>query len=227
MTEEHENGDGRTKRRYDSTRRQAQARETRQQILEAARRLFTLRGYAGTTVEAVAREAGVAVETVYVTFKSKRTMLTRLVDQAVGGDDEPKPLLDRPGPQRVRVEPDQRRQIALFARDMAEIMGRVGPLFAVMRAAAPTEPEIAELLRRLLATRHTNMRVFVQWLERNGPLRAGLSTDEAADAVWTLSSAEVYQLLTVDRGWPAEYYEHWLGETLIALLLPPALEAKT
>ncbi len=209
------------KRRYDSTRRQAQARETRHQILEAARQLFTTRGYAGTTMEALARAAGVAVETVYATFGSKRTVLARLVDLAVGGDDEPMPLLDRPEPQRVRSEQDQRRQIRLFAHDMREIMGRVGPLFAVMRAAALTEPEIAGLLQRLLVARRANMTVFVQWLERNGPLRAGLTADEAADVVWTVSSAEVHHLLTEDRGWTTERYEQWLADTLIVLLLPP------
>ncbi len=48
-----------------------------------------------------------------------------------------------------------------------------------------------------------------------------LAVLEAADTVWTLSSAEVHQLLTVDRRWTAEQYERWLGDTLIALLLPP------
>ena len=211
----------RAKRRYNSTRRQAQARETRQQILEAARRLFTTRGFAGTTVQALAQEAGVAVETIYAAFGSKREVLARLVDLAVAGDDEPIPLLDRPGPQRVRSEPDQRRQIRLFARDMGAIMGRVGPLFEVMRGAATSEPEIAELLRRLLIARRESMRVFVAWVERNGPLRPGLSADEAADIVWTLSSAEVHHLLTVDRGWTTARYTQWLGDTLIVLLLPP------
>lgn len=63
--------------------------------------------------------------------------------------------------------------------------------------------------------------MVVQWLERNGPLRPGLSTDKAADIVWTLSSGEVHQLLIVVRGWTPEHYERWLGDTLIALLLLP------
>ena len=218
---------GRIKRRYNSTRRQAQARETRRQMLEAARHLFTSRGYAGTTMEALAREAGVAVETVYTTFGSKRAVLAGLVDVAVGGDDESIPLMDRPGPQRVRAEPDQRRQIALFAHDMTQIMGRVGPLFAVMRAAARSEPEIADLLQRLLATRHTTMHVFVQWLERNGPLRSGLTRDGAADTVWTITSAEIYQLLTGDLDWTSERYEHWVADTLVPLLLPPPITQET
>lgn len=219
-----ESGAGREKRRYDSSRRRAQAGATREQILEAARRLFIARGYAGATMEAIAREAGVAVETVYAAFKSKRTVLARLVDLLVMGDTARGSLLERSGPQRVRAETDQRRQIALFAHDMAAIMGRMGPLFAVIRGAAISEPEIATLLQRLLAARFSNLHAFVRWVERNGPLRAGLATDEAAETVWTVSSAEIHQLLTVDRGWEPEHYERWLRDTLCLLLLEPERE---
>jgi hypothetical protein len=110
---------------------------------------------------------------------------------------------------------------------MTEIVGRVGPLLGVMRTAASTEPEIAELLQSSLSARRTNMETVVRWLEHNGPLRAGLSTDEAADTLWTLSSAEVHHLLTVDRGWTAERYSRWLGDALIAPLLPAAAATAT
>ena len=57
--------DVKPRRRYDSTRRQAQAARTRQDILAAAHDLFLERGYAGTTLAAIAKAAGVVVETVY------------------------------------------------------------------------------------------------------------------------------------------------------------------
>lgn len=215
----------RAKRVYNSARRRAQARETRRQILQAAGRLFTARGYAGTTMEALAQEAGVAVETVYAAFGNKREVLARLVDLSVAGDDEPTPLLERPRPRSVQAERNQRQQLHDFAHDMGAIMARVGPLFGVMRGAATTEPEIADLLANLLNARHANMRTFVLWLERNGPLRPELTTDDAADIVWTMSSAEVHQLLTGDRHWTTERYEQWLSDTLISLLLPAATDA--
>jgi AcrR family transcriptional regulator len=171
-------------------------------------------------MEAVAQEAGVAVETVYATFKNKRALLAQLVDRAVGGDDEPTPPLDRSGPQQVKAEPDQRRQIQLCAHDMAAIMERVGPLFGVVRGAAAAEPEIASLLAGLLNARHENLRIFVRWLQDNGPLRADLSEDVATDTVWTITSAEVHHLLQVDRGRTLKQYTHWLGDTLIHMLLP-------
>src|SRR5947209_9675697 len=104
----------RTKRKYDSSRRQAQAQQTQRQLVEAARRLFMERGYTGTTIEQIAREAGVAVETVYATFGSKRAVLARLLNVSVRGDDGPAPLLEREGPQGVAREHDQQRQVEGF-----------------------------------------------------------------------------------------------------------------
>jgi len=208
------------KRRYNSTRRQAQARETRRQIVEAARKLFTERGYTGATIQEVAKEAGVAPETIYAVFENKRAILAHLIDISVGGDDQPVPLLQRPGPQAVFQEQDSRRQLRLFARDISVILERVAPIFEMMRLAAKTEPDIADLLQNLLSQRLHNMAAFVQNLSEHGPLREGLVDAEAAEIVWTLTSPEVFRLLTVDRGWSREQYIRWLADTLTRLLLP-------
>jgi AcrR family transcriptional regulator len=209
----------RTKRKYDSSRRQAQARETQHQIVEAARRLFMERGYMGTTIEQIASEAGVAVETIYATFGSKRAVLSRLVGTSLVGDDEPVPLLEREGPQEVRRERNQHLQIQMFAHGIREIMERVGPVLGIMRMAAETEPDIAAMLHGILQERLQAMTQFVRWLAVNGPLRNGMSIEDAAELTWTLTSAEVHHLLTVDRGWPGDRYEAWLRDTLTRLLL--------
>jgi AcrR family transcriptional regulator len=213
-------GDVKPPRRYASALREEQARETRARILKAARRLFVERGYGATTIEAIAREAGVAVQTVYAAFGSKRTILQRVMDRVIGGDDRPVGVLEREGPQRTRQEPDQRRQLRQMAHGIGQIMERAGPVFAVMRAAAAADPEIAALYRGIQEERRANMARVVGWVAANGPLGEGLGTDEAADIVWSLTSADVHHLLTADRGWTTERYERWLGEALIAALLP-------
>lgn len=208
------------KRAYNSSRRQEQARLTRRQIVEAARKLFIERGYAGATLDAIAQQAGVAVETVYASFRNKRAILAKLVDISVVGDDEPVPLLQRAGPQAVQKETDQRRQIEMFAQDIYEIMSRMAPLFEVMRTAAKTEPDIHEMLKKILNSRLQGMGEFIKFLSANGPLRKGLTRAEAAESVWALTSAEEFTLLIVDRGWSAEQYKGWLAETLERVLLP-------
>ncbi|MBN2499896.1 MAG: TetR/AcrR family transcriptional regulator [Anaerolineales bacterium] len=209
-----------SKRAYNSSRRKAQARQTRRQIVEAARTLFSAFGYSGATVEAIAQEAGVAVETVYASFGNKRNILSRLIDVSLVGDDEPTPFLQRQGPLAVQQEKDQNQQIQLFAGQMVEIMGRVAPLFEVMRAAAKSEPDIAEMLQRILDERVEGLKFFAAALLSNGPLQDELSLDDASEIIWAISSGEVYTLLVVDRGWPVEKYKQWLANTLIKLILP-------
>jgi AcrR family transcriptional regulator len=208
------------KRKYDSSRRQAQARETRLQIAASARKLFFERGYAGATLESIAQAAGVAVETIYATFGSKSAILAFLLDISVGGDDQPIRLIDRPEQQKVLQEPDQSRQVAGFAQGIARIMERAAPVFEVMRIAAKTEPEIDQRLQRLLEERLENLTGFVRHIASHDPLRAGLEVPAAGELVWTMTSPEVFLLLTRDRGWSTEKYAVWLEESLKRLLLP-------
>jgi AcrR family transcriptional regulator len=209
------------RRPYSSQRRKAQAAETRLQILEAARRLFTEHGYAGTTISAIALEAKVSPETVYAIFMSKRALLAGLVGRSVLGEAPSTPLLEQSGPQEVLRSRDQHEQVRLFAAGMRQIMPRVGPVVRVMDTAASTEPEIAALLGQVLEQRLEGMRAFTRMVASNGPLRAGMEAPSAAVTVWAISSAEVHWLLTVDRGWSGDRYEKWLAETLETILLSP------
>lgn len=209
-----------TTRKYDSTRRQAQARQTRLQIAEAARVLFLERGFAGTTIEAIAEKAGVAPETIYASFKTKRNILSFVFDIAIGGDDEDIHLLDRPDPQAVLNETDQQRQLTLFARDITKILHRAAPVFEILRIAAKTEPEITELVLRLVRERLANMNMVAKSLAANGPLRDGLNRVRATELLWSMSSPELYLLQTRDLRWTDEQYTQWLTDTLIRLLLP-------
>lgn len=210
----------RPKRKYHSTRRQEQARETRRRILEAAQKLFTQYGYAGATIEAIAQEAGVSPLTIFAIFGNKVTLLTEIVDASVGGDEQPLPLLQRPGPRAVLQEPDPVRKIKLFAQDITDILERVYHLFEIMRMAAKTEPDIAYLLHSRLEARFQNLSVFVSSLSQPGNLRVGLDERTATETVWAIAGPDMYRLLTVDRGWSKEQYSHWLGDSLIRLLLP-------
>lgn len=208
------------KRQYNSTRRQAQASETRRQIIEAARWLFIEYGYTGATIDAIAQKAGVAPETVFATFGNKRAILAEVIEIAVGGEDQPTPVLQQPGPQAVAQQSNPAQLLRLFATDVSSRLERAAPVFAVVRAAAKSEPEIAELLKSLLEIRLRNIATIAQRLAALKVLHEGLKEEEAADIIWAMASPEVYGLLTVDRGWAKERYVHWLSDTLIRLLLP-------
>jgi len=210
-----------SKRKYDSTRRQAQANETRRQILTAANKLFNERGYAGATIESIAAEAGVAPETIYAIFKNKGKILLSLINfLSASKAEERVPLFERAGPQAVAQERDQRRQLQLFAQVVANNLVGNASLTEIILVAAKTDPEIEKMMKQLIKQRRQHMGVAVQQIASNGPFRENIDLEYATDTVWTLASPEVFLLLTRDLDWPKEKYVQWLAETLTKVLLP-------
>jgi AcrR family transcriptional regulator len=208
--------EGVKRRPYRSDRRREQAEQTRGRVLDAAAEVFRQRGYERASISTIAAAAGVADETVYSHFGNKRTLLGELVLQAVRGDD-PRPVPEQDAPRALAAAGDQREQIQLFAADLVQRLERAAPLVAVVAEAARGEPELAELYGRLQGHRFANLRVLVDALTANGPLR--LRDDDAAETVWALTSPELHQLLTGVRGWSRRRYSRWLVESLEVLLV--------
>ena len=207
------------KRSYDSSHRKQQANLTRMRILEAAQGLFTARGYPTTTIEAIAADSGVAIDTVYASFGTKRGVLQALLNMRVGGDEAELDLLEREGPRAVKREPDQKAQLAAFAADVSAILERARPVDDILRGAAVVDTDIAAMRGEAQAYRYRNMRQFVSWLAMKGPLADGLTEDDAAAIAWTMTSPEVHGLLRVSRGWSADQYAAWLAKSLARILL--------
>src|SRR5215216_3119617 len=137
------------KRRYDSSRRRAQAAATRVDILDAAHRLFTQRGFAATTMEAIAAEADVALKTVYVAFETKSGLLRALWNHLLRGGQDDVPIGEQQWHRRLVAEQDAERQIRMTARNSRLVKIRIAGVLEVIRSAAPLDPEIAALWRRI------------------------------------------------------------------------------
>nr|WP_255426349.1 TetR/AcrR family transcriptional regulator [Pseudonocardia sp. C8] len=213
----------RPRRRYDGARRRAQAARTRVRIVDAAARAFVEHGYAGATIPLIAREAGVAVETVYRAAGGKAGLLAAAVQAALAGGAERAevPVEERVGIRRVIEETDPRRQLRAYAATQPGVWSRVGPLLRVLDAAAGTDPALVELQDRLADQRLQGMRRFAELLAERGALRPGLPADRAADVLWTLCAQANHDGLVAHRGWTPADYRDWLGDMLIAALLPP------
>jgi TetR/AcrR family transcriptional regulator, regulator of autoinduction and epiphytic fitness len=214
--------DVKPRRRYNATRRQAQAARTRQDILTAAHQLFLERGYAGATIAAIAKAADVVVETIYRAYGSKAELFRAVVRAAVAGGAARAqvPAEQRPAIQAVIAETDPHRQLALYAATQPGIHARAGPLLRVLVGAAAADPELAQVWTQLENERLAGMGRFAQLLADRGVLRAGLSVEEAGDLLWTLNSLAVHDLLVLQRRWSPERYRDWLAATLARTLLP-------
>jgi TetR/AcrR family transcriptional regulator, regulator of autoinduction and epiphytic fitness len=201
-------------RRYESPKRQEQARATRRAIVEAARALFLARGYAQTTIEAIAREAGVAVQTVYAAFGSKPEVLKTVIDVAVAGHDTPAALVDDDALSAIGDEPDLDRRVRMFAALLADVQGRTAAVAQVAREAASADREAAEVWRAMQASRAAGMAEAARSLAGVGPG----TLEQIADVLYVLTSPEVYQLFVVDRLWTPERYREWLVESVGAVV---------
>ena len=208
-----------TRRRYDSTRRQKQAAENRRAILKAARRLFLKRGYAATTINAVSEAAGVSVETVYKAFGNKAGLLKGVFDAAIVGDNEPIPMLRRELVTRIEAESDPRRKLIMYGEHLAEAGPRAASLQLLIRSAAANHPDAAAVWKHMVTERLVGMTEFARHLHAGRYLRDDVSFDEARDVLWTYNAVDLYDLLVLQRGWKPERFGRWIAEALIAALL--------
>ena len=206
------------KRRYDATRRRQGAARTRAAILDAARELFTERGYTATPMTAIAERAGVALDTVYASVGRKPELARLLIETAISGTDQAIPAEQRDYVRAVQAAPDAETKIALYAAAVTAIGPRMAVVLAIIQQAAHTEPDLAALWDQIAERRAANMRRFVADLATVTPLR--LDHGDAADIVWATNAAELYQLLVGQRGWSPQRYERFLTDTWRRLLLP-------
>ena len=218
MTMEQKSSAVNTRRRYDSSGRRERARQTRDQITESARELFLADGYADTTVAAIATAAHVSVETIYKSFGGKPGLVRAIMERSLAGEG-PVPAEQR-SDQIRDTEPDPRRILRAAGAFIAELAPRAAPIYLLARDAAAGDPDVAALVDEISAARLKRMTVNARGLARAGHLRPGITVEQAADIAWAYSSPELYELLVIRRGWPAERYGQFIAEALIAALLP-------
>jgi AcrR family transcriptional regulator len=200
------------KRRYTSTKREAQARETRRAVLEAARELFVAGGYAATTIQAIAERAGVAVQTVYAVFGSKRELMRQLIEATITGGDGPLSVNEQAESQTVASEPDGRRRAALDAALARAIIERVAPVVRVAEEASASDPELAAVMEEVKAARRQEMTESVRILA--GPDGPRSEREDAAATLYVLYSPQVATMLKDDYGWTSDRYERWLARMI-------------
>lgn len=210
-------------RRYVSPRREEQARRTRREIVAAAHRLLVDRGYPATTIEAVAQQAGVAVQTIYSAVGNKRALLWAVLENAVAGDDAPRTVLERLH-DALDGATDPRARLERTIRFGRHTMQRSADVHRIMRSAASSDREIASALDEVERRRYHDARAIVGLIAGDQGFGPGVDARTAADLWFALTSYEVYELLTGGRGWSPARYETWISRALEPLLpiRPPA-----
>ena len=198
---------------YKSERRQQQAQTTRQDILRAARRLFADRGYAATSMSAIAAAAGVAVQTIYASCGSKRELVLALVDTI----DEEADVATIAARLAESYEPEE--IIRLGVRLTRELNERCGDIISALLSAAPVEPNAAAAAEEGKRRHRDGTSQTAYKLHALGALRDGLSADAAGALLATLTWRPVYAQLTQEHSWTYDDCEQWITSVLISSLL--------
>jgi TetR/AcrR family transcriptional regulator of autoinduction and epiphytic fitness len=203
-------------------RRARKALQTRQRVLDAAETLFKRDGYAATTMNAIADQADVAVQTLYAVFGTKRAILSELIDARVVGDDHVGSLADREDWRAMEREVDPHKQLALFAAIATRIADRSAAINEVVAGAAGADAEIAAVYKQQRQARYKDQHRLARSLARKRALRPGLTETQAADIIWAIATTRTYRDLVDQRHWTVEQYERWLADLLAHALLAQA-----
>jgi AcrR family transcriptional regulator len=202
---------------------------TRRRMVRAAYDLFCERGYLGTTISEVARQAKVAVPTIYYTFGTKVVLLEESLGAAVLGFDrwrEPPADPDisalLPWHQwwaEFEAATTSSEAFDVFFTHGVGVLERVAPLVAALHGAAG-DPEAAEVLRVSEQRRVAAYREAVRAMAgKPGGLRPGLTPTVATDILVVLFSADLYQSIRTGRGWSTVRTRTFLRGLLSAQLL--------
>jgi AcrR family transcriptional regulator len=208
---------GAVKRQYDSSRRQEQAAETRQRIIQAAHDLFVGMGYGSTTMADIARAAGVAVETVYAAFRNKHSLLRHVWYVSFRGDEADLRLWDRPEIRTVIAEPDLARRFKAQAVILTAVFRRITPLLLMLQGAVASQPAAAAMLAEFDERRLDAAGKYARAAAATG--RLAVSEDECRDVLWATLDGALWHRLVAERGWSDERFAAWLGQLWTSALV--------
>lgn len=204
-------------RSYSSPIRQESAAQTRQRILEAASALFSRDGYAGTTMPAIAAQAGVSVQSVHLAGP-KSALLMAAFEVALAGDEGTHPLHERPALAAIMQLPPE-QALPAYLRFLTEANARTAAIDRALSVAAETDEAVAALVADLNVRRHADLRMAITWCEANGLLHGDVDPEDRTETLTYLVAPETYRFFTRERGWSDDRYEAWLGDAIDRLVL--------
>lgn len=195
--------------------RQATGASTRDEILDAAWRLFAKAKRADVRLEDIAREAGVSRQAVYLHFAGRAELLGSLVTH----------IQSRLDVQRWHRAIDEASTGAdaldALIRFSAEYTPRMYPFAHALDVARQSDDAAAEIWDERMRGRLARARAIAQRIADDGALARGVSVAQAADQIWVMTSIGVWEQLVGERRWSRARYVDWLRRVLGATLIAP------
>jgi AcrR family transcriptional regulator len=217
-------------RTYHAPRRTAAAAETRQAILRAAKQEFEARGWAATTIRAIATSAGVSPKTVEALFATKPALLEATLLAALGGDPadpgssslaRPEAVLELRGEARREIEdaPDAASMLELHAALACGINAQTASICWAVDTAVSSDERLAQTWARLTESWLFGVRWSAEVLLRKPGVRADLTPREAEATFLIAIDWNAYRTLTKRGGMSPEEVQEWFTRYYRRMLL--------
>ncbi|SRR5579875_617938 len=197
-------------RTYRAPARDAAVARTRRALLEAGKRQFEERGWAGTTMPAVAADAGVSLKTLEAVFGTKPTLLGAVVDFAIRGDEHALPVARREAVRAMEAAPTAGAMLELHAAQVRRISERSAGIAWVVEQAAAVNADVGELWHRMTANRASGVRWATRTLRAKPDIDSTLRQVEIEATFWLALDWATYRSMTVGRGMSPRGFERWL-----------------
>ncbi|GAB6898965.1 TetR/AcrR family transcriptional regulator [Kineosporia succinea] len=194
-------------------RRDEYARMTRQDVIDAARKLFFEQGYEQTTVADIARQAQVSPATVYAQLGGKEGLLQTLMD------------VWSTSPTVARVVTDSIAQptgpgiLAVLADGYIEHAAEAGDIMTVLELASASSTPAREFMDVGEQRHREALQAVTQALSDIDALADGLSVADAALIIYFHFRHPQLVLASDTFGWGTERARQWLLERVMAAIL--------
>ncbi|MBR8740123.1 TetR/AcrR family transcriptional regulator [Nocardiopsis sp. MG754419] len=202
-------------RKYNSPRREREANRTQQDILRAARELFIAQGYSRVTVSDIARAAGTAVKTVYVSVGGKSEVLHTLITSDVAGSRASETVAE------VGRTTDLATAVGLLARSTRENTERFETTIDLLHSTRNADDAAQQTWERVLQEYRGALRGAAEHLVDIGGVAPHLDVDGVTDRLWFCFGLSAWRTLIDECGWTYDEAERWLGDQAVAMLGAP------
>ena len=186
---------------------------TRDRIINSALKLIEKDRKGPVSMVAIAREAGLSRQALYLTFADKADLyvaLVRRVDEQRGAEAEN---------DKIRLVQDGEGALAALIESQSRMLPSLQSIAHAMDVLRHQDPDADKAWKDRLAARMALCEGIADKLSAAGRLRDGISVRKAADLIWIVSSFRTWDDLVNDRGWSAEEYRQHITHVLRSSLL--------